>query len=341
MTSGPTGGSGGPSADPWRRLRRHVVVAVAGAMALYVGLGVYGDAHSLTELLEDFPWRTYPVVLALTLGNYAGRLVKWRWYLGLVGVDIGARDASRVFGAGMTMVLTPGKAGELLKSYMVKNVTGTPMRVTAPVVLAERLTDGLAMLLLASVGDPHLLRLAAVVLGAMAAAVIVVQVRPLALRLLGVGSRMPVVGRHVAGLSAFYESSYVLLRPRALAVAVGIGVVSWSLEGLAYYLILAGLGSPEAFETVMAAVFIFSISAILGAVVATPGGLGGTEAGLVGLSQRILGLGRDSATAAALVARFATLWFGVAIGLAALAAWPDLLDGGDAVHGGIAGGQAS
>ncbi|MEZ4618536.1 MAG: hypothetical protein R2867_23890 [Caldilineaceae bacterium] len=55
------------------------------------------------------------------------------------------------FGVGMLMVMTPGKAGEFLKSYMVKNVTGTPMAVTAPVVLAEH-DRWRSYLLLASVG---------------------------------------------------------------------------------------------------------------------------------------------------------------------------------------------
>ena len=79
-------------------------------------------------------------------------LIKWHWYLGLVGVKIGWVESARIFGVGMIMVMTPGKVGEFMKAYMVKNVTGAPMSSTAPIVLAERITDGLAMLLLASVG---------------------------------------------------------------------------------------------------------------------------------------------------------------------------------------------
>ena len=50
------------------------------------------------------------------------RIVGW---LVLVGVRIRRRDSSRIFGVGSLMVMTPGKVGELLKAYMVKNVTGT------------------------------------------------------------------------------------------------------------------------------------------------------------------------------------------------------------------------
>ena len=49
------------------------------------------------------------------------------------------------------------------------------------------------------------------------------------------------------------------------------------------------------------------------------------ESSLAALSIQLLGLSRPAAAAAALLIRFATLWFGVAIGLISLALWPHLL----------------
>jgi uncharacterized protein (TIRG00374 family) len=315
----------------WRRLTWTAVLGVV----LYVALAVYADYQALVGVLSGFPWRTFPLVLLLTLGNYTGRLVKWWWYLSLVGARVGFRDAARIFGVAMTMVLTPGKAGELLKSYMVKNVSGTPMQVTAPIVLAERLTDGLAMLLLASAGlytldDPRLIAIAIAIVAAIAVVVLAVQVRPLAMWVLRAGGRHRALAPRIASVRDFYESSYVLLRPRNLALAVLIGTVSWSCEGLAYYLVLVGVGAPPSASTALTAIFIFSISSILGAVIATPGGLGGTEAGLSQMPIRLLGLTKPPATAAMLLVRFATLWFGVGLGIVCFVRWPELLAGRDA-----------
>jgi uncharacterized protein (TIRG00374 family) len=230
------------------------------------------------------------------------------------------------------MVMTPGKVGEFLKSYMVRQVGGAPMAQTAPIIVAERMTDGFAMLVLACLGlwtypSPALQAAALATLAALAAVVVVVQLRPLARRLLAWCERLPVVGPHALHFERFYESSYVLLKPRNLLPAVAIGVVSWACEGLAYYVVLVGFGAPPGATTAWQAIFIFSISSILGALVATPGGLGATEASLVALSQATFGLDRTAATAAALLIRLCTLWFGVAIGLACLARWPDLLAG--------------
>lgn len=314
-------------------LRRKFVLALALALAVYAVLAAYADWASLRATLVAFPWRWLPVILALVLCNYVGRLLKWIWYLRLIGSPIGAADATRVFGIGMSMVLTPGKAGELLKSYMVRQAGGTPMRLSAPIVLAERLTDGLAMIVLAGVGlygvpDPELRRAAGIVLGLLLSVVVVVQWRPLALRLLDLGVRLPAVSSAAGHARDFYESSYTLLRPRNLAIAVAVGVASWTCEGLAYYLVLLGVDrsmAPDPRSAAMA-VFIFSISTVLGAVVATPGGLGATEASLVALARRLLGLGAAGATAAALLVRLATLWFGVAVGVVCMARWPWLLE---------------
>ncbi len=315
-------------------LGRKLIYSLVGALLIYIVLALWSDWSQLRAALIDFPWLWLPVVILLTLVNYGGRLIKWQWYLRLLGVPISAGDSTRIFGIGMLMVMTPGKAGEFLKSYMVRNVTGTPMSVTAPAVLGERLTDGLAMLVLASIGlfaFPYpTARWAAVVAFTGALAIItIIQIRPLALGLLGLGSRLPVIKRFAANLLAFYESSYLIFHPRNLLIALGIGIVSWAAEGMAYYLVLVGFGAQPGLETSFIALFIFCISTVIGALIAMPGGLGGVEGSLVFLSSNLLLLERAPATAAALLVRFCTLWMGVAFGVISFALWSHLLAGAE------------
>ncbi|MEZ4833060.1 MAG: lysylphosphatidylglycerol synthase transmembrane domain-containing protein [Caldilineaceae bacterium] len=314
------------------QLRTKFLWSLLLALVVYMALILYADWRALTETLAEFKWIYLPGALALTLGNYAGRLFKWHWYLQLVGVHISRADSARIFGVGMLMVMTPGNVGEFLKSYMVKNVTGAAMSITAPVVLAERMTDGLAMLILAGLGlfafhDPTTRLVAVIALLGILTIILLVQVRPLALWVIGIGEKLPVVNRFAHGLHDFYESSYRLFRPRNLVISVGIGVISWVCEGIAYYLVLIGMGVTPNWDALLIAVFIFSISTVVGAVIATPGGLGGTEGSLVALSGQLLDLARTPAGAAALLIRFATLWFGVGIGIVSVLLWPELLAG--------------
>jgi len=315
-------------------LRRKILLSFVFALLVYMALALWSDWQELAQALTDFPWRWLPLVVGLTLVNYVGRLLKWQWYLNLLGVKIARSDSARIFGIGMLMVMTPGKAGEFLKSYMVRNVTGTPMSITAPAVLAERMTDGMAMLLLASAGlfafaDPMARGVAALVLLTSLVTIVVIQIRPLALRLLELGRHLPLVKRFADHLFSFYESSYLIFRPRNLLISLGIGVVSWVAEGVAYYLVLVGFGATPSNQTLLIAVFIFCISTVIGALFATPGGLGGVEGSLVALSVRLLSMPTALATAAALLVRFCTLWLGVTIGVISFTLWPHLLAGSE------------
>lgn len=318
------------------KLQRALFWSILAGMVLYLAFIIaprfFGDVTAMNAAVNGWPWGWLPVVIALTLVNYVGRLLKWQWYMRLLEVPISNFDSGRIFGVGMLMVMTPGKAGEFLKSYMVQNVSETPMSVTAPAVLAERITDGLAMLLLAGAGliifpNPFARGVAVMAMTAFALFIVVIQSRSLSMWFLAQGQKLPVVNKLAAKLHEFYESSYTIFRPRNLLISLGIGLISWASEGLAYFVVLVGFGQPPTIRTVVIAVFIFCISTVIGAVMATPGGLGGVEGSLGLLSSQLLGMTVSTAPAAALLIRFCTLWIGVFIGIISLFLWSELLAG--------------
>jgi uncharacterized protein (TIRG00374 family) len=318
-------------------LRQKLLLSLVFALLIYVALALYSDWQQLASALIDFPWPWLAAVISLTLVNYVGRALRWHWYMRLLGVPIGLADATRVFGVGMLMVMTPGKAGEFLKSYMIKKVTGTPVSVTAPVILAERLLDGTAMLALAAAGlfafpNTAARGVAALVLGVFVVFVVVVQMRPLALWLLGLGERLPVVSKFAHHLHRAYASAYLIFSIRNLVASIVVGALCWAAEGVAYFVVLVGFGLAPSPQALLVAVFIFNISTVIGAVLAMPGGLGGVEGSLVALSVQLLGMATPQATAAALLVRFCTLWFGVLLGVASFARWPYLLAGSESAR---------
>ena len=129
-----------------------------------------------------------------------------------------------------------------------------------------------------------------------------------------------------------YESSYLIFKPRNFLISLAIGLLSWAVEGLAFYVVLYGFGVTASFQNALVAIFILCMSTVIGAVVATPGGLGGVEGTLATLTVRLLGLALAPATAAALLIRFCTLWMGVVIGVISFLLWPDLLAGAENVQ---------
>ena len=57
-----------------------------------------------------------------------------------------------IYFAGFAMTATPGKVGELFKSYLLRTHYGHPVTMTAPIVVIERVTDliGLFVIVLIS-----------------------------------------------------------------------------------------------------------------------------------------------------------------------------------------------
>jgi uncharacterized protein (TIRG00374 family) len=93
-----------------------------------------------------------------------------------------------------------------------------------------------------------------------------------------------------------------------------LGTVAWLVVGVAFYLVLIGLGVEPGVSTLSIAIFVFSFSKVIGAVTALPGGLLATDVTMIGMLVLLLDMDTNTAAAATLLIRFATLWFGVGLG---------------------------
>lgn len=301
-------------------------------LLVVLALAVWGDVARVGEALGRFRWSYLPLILALTLGNYLLRFVKWHYYLGQIGARVPAGQSAAIFLSGLAMVMTPGKLGELLKSYLLRQVAGVPMSRSAPVVFAERLTDGIALLLLAGAGLAlfrHGGPLLALLAGLSALLIAGVQHRRSATALLGLaewlGHRVGLGEGWARGLRHFYDSAYRLLTAKNVLLAVGIGFISWLGECVAFYFVLSGLGLPPSWLLLVQAAFILAVSTLVGSASFLPGGLGLADASVTGLVLLLTSVERDVAVAATLLIRCCTLWFGVAVGALALLVFRGLL----------------
>lgn len=301
-------------------LGRRVAVGVAAGVAVYVAFSIWADAGHVAEALRGFHWSMAALGCLLALGNYLVRFGRWAYYLRVLGIRVKPGDSLLVFLAGFALTVTPGKLGEAVKAFLLRASHGLPVARTAPIVIAERVTDLVALLLLALVGvfsfdvDRRFLVAGA---AAVAAGVLVVSVDPLANLAIALAGRVPGVRRFAPRLGEFHRTTAALLRPVPLLLATAIATASWFLECLAFWAVVRGF--PGAALGLRAATFIYAAMTVAGALSFLPGGLGVTEAGMLALLVSFgSGITRGSAAAATFVTRGCTLWFAVALGLPAL-----------------------
>lgn len=305
-------------------MARKVLLSLLFGLLVLTVLALVGDAPHVATALRRFPPAYLPAILALTLWNYALRFVKWHLYLRRLRIPVAFADSLGIFLCGLSMAMTPGKAGELLKSVLLRQRAGTPIAVSAPVVLSERLTDGLAMLGLAATGlilyhqavVPMLILLMLFLV-----VVVISQLSAVRHRLVPWLQRHPRLAHSAESIAHLYASARALLSPPMLLLAVGIGLLSWSGECCAFYLVLIGLGFHGGGTLLVQAAFVLAVSTLVGSATLLPGGLGSAESSSTALLIAVAHAALSQAVAATLLIRLCTLWFGVSVGMLSLFAY--------------------
>jgi glycosyltransferase 2 family protein len=272
-------------------------------VAVAIGLGLYADFGQLGDELRDFRWELFPLALALTAVNYLLRFWRWQRYLARVEIVVPLGRSFTIFVAGLTMTITPAKLGELLKSGLLKRSFDVPVRRSAPVVLAERVTDATGVVVLAVAGGaatqswPPL----AIALVAVVGAVLLV--------------RSPLLERFTS-LGEAPAAARALLGTPLLVGMTLLSAVSWLFECLAAYVCVRGLELDLSFPDT---IVVFTLGSLAGALSFLPGGLGVAETSMTGLMRALGDVSKAAAAAATVLIRLATLWFAVALGLVGLA----------------------
>ena len=325
-----------------KRYRNKVLQGIALAFGVVVVLIVLADGRELLRHLRDFPPLLLVPIFLLKMVNWAFRYMEWHYLLGVVGVKtvthgetspgppptIRLRDNIPLFIVGFPMAMSPGKAAEVLKAAIVKNLTGTPITRTAPVVLAERVVDGLAVLIIIGIAgllggdavfkdiqsvDASYLRAVLIfTLIAMAAGIGIIQMKPLALWVIGQIEEIP---RIHAPILALYESSYEVLRIKRFIPTVGFGLVAYGTDCIALYIMLRGFGIPGSPELFAQASFILGFAVIVAALSAMPGGAGARELSVTALLIGIIGVEDDIAQVTTLMNSFFQVGLGVLVGV--------------------------
>lgn len=315
---------------------RKVVIFVFAAMVVYLIILFCTEFDQVVAAIAGLDWWwVLPAMMGLSFMNYTLRYIKWQYFLRRIDVNLSHADSFGIFLAGFTLTISPGKIGEAVKGYFIKELDGTPIAKTVPVVVSERVTDLLALVLLAMVGFilglsgvDHLTIVllvgGLVVLGA----IFLSHPKFYNVFLRRVSSFGP-LKRFQDSIDMVEDTMVKTLKPTPMVLSTAISIPGWFMECIELWLVLslltgAGIPSltPTSLTLLMVSTFIHSAASLIGAVSFLPGGLGSYEATCGILVGLLLGLPEDPAKvvagAATIIIRLMTLWFSVFVGSVAL-----------------------
>jgi glycosyltransferase 2 family protein len=296
------------------RVVRSVLIFSVAGVALYGLATAAADYRTIAGSLLRFPPGTLALVLFLVVVGWLLRGWRFHYYLKQTGETVPLGYAIAAFLAGFALTGTPGKVGEAVKGVFLKEDYGVPVTKVVGILVIERLMDLWGVLLLGSLSlllfrgwESLFLLCAGIVLAGGIFLCMESVYRPVLERL----ARVSFLSWACRKLLQTLLTGRDLMTPRIFLVGLVVSALAWGLESVSMYLVLRGCDLPA---TLLQANFVYCFSTIVGALSMLPGGIGGTEAGMIGLLS-FMGISYAAGLPAVILIRLCTLWMAVMVGV--------------------------
>lgn len=296
------------------RLVRSVLIFTVVGIVLYAVATMASDYKAVLGSLLEFPLHTLCSVVGLVFVGWLLRAWRFHYYLRHVGEEVPLAYSAEAFLAGFALTGTPGKMGEAVKGVFLKQDYGVSITRVVGILVVERLMDLWGVLFLGSLslllfeGWRNLFLLCAAVVVAGGVFLCMERLyRPVLERL----ARISFLSWGCTRILDMLLTGKDLMTPTVFFVGLLVSTVAWGMESVSLFLITRGFELPT---TLLQANFIYCFSTIVGALSMLPGGIGGTEAGMIGLFT-FIGVSYSSGLPAVILIRLCTLWLAVIVGV--------------------------
>lgn len=283
-------------------------------MICYVGILLYSDINKVSENFRKIKLELIEIILLLESASLGIKSIRQKNFLDNIGVNLPFITNFKIYLAGMSMTVTPGGAGMLIKSHFLKRNYGSVYSKTFPVVLAERYHDLLAI--------STIILFLLLISFTWASAVMIIITLPLLLSIYIISRRTSLLTKFQQKLmklkflrtfvpgEELNESIEHLSRSKTMISGWLVSIAAWIVDATAVYIAFLSFNQDIGF---VQATQFYLTSLGFGAISLLPGGVGVTEGGLLFfLISKNLQL--STASALVLFIRLTTIWFATIMG---------------------------
>lgn len=295
--------------------RKAIIISLSLIATFYLGAVILAGFDEIRIAFQQIGLLGWILLLLCSFLSYITRFVRWQGYIKLSNTSIPTTRHFLYYLAGFALTTTPGKAGETIRSVLLR-----PYGVSYPASLAcfftERFLDVMVVALLASLTviafEDYFwfvsitTAIILLLLPLVRSPIIISMLTSLKDKIQR--EKIKISFEHLINL---ISSAQQYLSWRLISSGMLLGIIAWSIQGLAFYFIVTTLNLELG---LLAAMGIYAISLLAGAVSFIPGGVGTTEV-VMGLLLTALGADTSIAVSAPLISRLSTLWFAVVLGL--------------------------
>jgi hypothetical protein len=291
---------------------------IFGILIFYVIFIAYSDFQEFSINISQFEFSYLPIILAFIFLGIIIRGTRQQLLYKQIEVFISFKTGILLYISGLSMIVTPGGSGELIKSYYLKKNFGYPLAKTFPVVIMERLLDlagisGVLLIVGLLLGNYNIILLMLILLSVVSLIFVSGKKEKLFNFLLSILEKIPILKKQATSFSESYQVFGELTSSKIMTKTLGLSFFVWMTDAIMIYFIFIGFNLN--FDIIFSTFSMYS-SLLLGVLTMVPAGVGVTEVSFV---EILKGEGVDTAVSTSLVIlfRLVTIWFLTALGFCA------------------------
>lgn len=252
-------------------------------ISIYVAFAVFSDFEKVISSIREIDKQKLSIAISMLVATMGLRAVRWYFFLKRVTTQIPLKQSILYYLAGYAFILSPGRAGEMIRSPFIKRDYGISISKTAPIVLVERFYDMLAITAIIGIGlafSDFEKTIIVLPIGFVAVMLFIIRSKVVFSKVLVKISKIKIFSRLVPNIDESFEVIFSLMKTRFFLAGTMISILVGILEAISVYLLILGLGANISFGNLTV---LFHSSSFAANVSLIPGGLGILEGGLIGL----------------------------------------------------------
>ena len=298
--------------------KRTISIIIISAL-FYTIFSLITDIQKISNEFASIDIFYIPLILGFHFLAMGIRSIRQKVFFDSLNIKLSTKQNIKLYFAGMSLMVTPGGSGELIKNRILKEKFGHSYTKTIPVLLAEKYHNMLSVIpilffFLLFKESYEILTITSIIAVILFCIFLIVKNQKLCLNTMSKIPRKWILKEIPDNTSSFYDSLLILFKGKTVFSGLSIGIIAWLADAVAVYFCF--LAFDLNFDFIYTTLTNFA-PMVVGTILFIPGGLGVTELGMTGLLLQS-GVLLSTASALVLFIRFMITWSSVIVGIFAL-----------------------
>jgi len=129
------------------KLFSKVILIVVISILIYVSFLIISDINLISKEFANFQYEYLPLILVLISSGFFSLILRWNLLLKKSGINIPNTSSILIFMSGVSLSIVPGKAGELIKSELLKIKFDVPRSKSVSLIIIEQIYSGIGLII--------------------------------------------------------------------------------------------------------------------------------------------------------------------------------------------------